>query len=101
MHDVLLPGAVLTLLSSCAKQAEADALKTQVASVQTSVEKLERDARWQEMRGELESFAYLTPGSDGYSVVRWDLGSCHFLQKCTRLREWNSSHAPHRESTDV
>src|SRR5688572_15898765 len=63
---------------SASESADIGSLKTQVETLLTKVEQLERAARDAQTERLLDNFydiAYLTPGSDGFSAVRTDIGT--------------------------
>ncbi|MBI1748057.1 MAG: DUF3251 domain-containing protein [Acidobacteria bacterium] len=49
-------------------------LEAQVTTLKSSVEALERDKSFDKFLKDIDSIAYLTPGSDGYSTIQTDLG---------------------------
>lgn len=49
-------------------------LEVKVKDLTTQVAKVEREASWDRAFKMLDSVAYLTPGSDGYSIVQFELG---------------------------
>jgi len=52
-----------------------EATNAQIASLQKVLEKQSQNAEINEMVAGWEKIAYLTPGSDGYSAVKFDLGA--------------------------
>lgn len=56
---------------SVALQADLDSMKTSLTNME---QKIERDRSLNDFEAHFDSIAYLTPGSDGYSVIKTDLG---------------------------
>jgi hypothetical protein len=50
------------------------ALQQSISALQQRIEELESDDQMEDLFEGLDGVAYLTPGADGYSVVRMDLG---------------------------
>lgn len=50
------------------------AAEAEMATLQASIKDLREKREWDELWENADKFAYLTPGADGYSVVRFDLG---------------------------
>lgn len=72
---------LLTFATGCADQARVATLEKRTAelestvkSLKDSVDRLDREKSFDQFIREAESVAYLTPGSEGYSVIQMDLG---------------------------
>ena len=61
---------VSILISGCADRNDIKKLKREVADLQATVSQLQWDITF----GKFESVAYITPGSDGYAIIKSDLG---------------------------
>ena len=49
-------------------------LDTEVKALKTTIEALQRDRSWDRLLRDVESTAFLTPGTDGYATIATDLG---------------------------
>ena len=81
LHAIVFTIGVGVLCQACtdAKQVNAlekraDDLESQIKTLKTSVDALERDNSFNKLLRDVDSIAYLTPGSDGYSIIETDLG---------------------------
>src|SRR5437870_3830300 len=77
---------LLVALSSCERvsnleqtnkelAAKIDSAQKEVDSLKEKVRNLESDHELEKVLKDLDSVAFLTPGSDGYTVVKTDLGA--------------------------
>lgn len=71
---MIATGSFLALLVSCNQDSRVPALQSQVTALEAKVSQLEDQISVKEMFKDLETIAYLTPGSAGYSVLRSNLG---------------------------
>lgn len=72
------PGAALLLLFSlvgCNQDSRVAPLEVKIAALEKQVEQLEFQVRLQSEVKDWDQIAYLTPGTDGYTVVKMDLGT--------------------------
>lgn len=81
MNDTKLYTTVIVMLSvlltACGQDSRIQALEAQVKELDAKTKELESDVQKLSLNNifrEFEGVAYLTPGSDGYSIVRSDLG---------------------------
>lgn len=68
----LLAGCDLT--SNTALEKKLEATNAQIASLQSDMTELKRKQDIDEFIKSMDNFAYLRPGSDGYSTIKFDLG---------------------------
>jgi Protein of unknown function (DUF3251) len=72
--DQLLPGnAALAKRVTEAEQRTAKA-QADVAKLQQQLAELKQSRQWDEIVKDFDQIAYLTPGAEGYSAIRFDLG---------------------------
>jgi len=57
-----------------ALQKRADDLQAQIKALQDSISQIQADQNLDKLFRDSASIAYLTPGTDGYSIIRTDLG---------------------------
>lgn len=57
-----------------ALEKRASELEAEIQTLKTSVKELEQEKSFDELLKGFETVAYLTPGSEGYSVIQTDLG---------------------------
>ncbi len=67
--------AVLWAMAGCNKDTSVAPMSDRVAALETRVELLEFQARLNSDVNDWDKVAYLTPGSDGYGVIKMDLGN--------------------------
>lgn len=74
-------GLTIVLLASCNQDTRVAPLETKLAALEKQTEQLQQQLEQLQFQVRLQSevkdwdgVAYLTPGSDGYAVVRMDLG---------------------------
>ena len=80
-HTVAVALIVAVLSGGCAERKQVSVLEEkfadltrQLTELKSEVETLRREKSFDELLRNLDSIAYLTPGSDGYSVIQSDLG---------------------------
>jgi outer membrane murein-binding lipoprotein Lpp len=73
--------ALTLLLEGCAHDTRVDVMQRQIQDMtknldelKKEVETLKRDSSWDRFTKDWEGIAYLTPGDEGYSVVKTDFG---------------------------
>jgi len=62
------------LISGCDNSSKVPALESKVASLEKEIADLKQTIELNQMLSGFDKVAYLTPGSDGYSLVKSDLG---------------------------
>lgn len=62
------------LLAGCDQSSKVSTLENKVASLEKEINDLKQKVELNQMLSGFDRIAYLTPGSDGYSVVKSDLG---------------------------
>ena len=65
---------VSLLVASCTQDGRVEPLEARVAALEKQIEQLQYRVRLQSDIKDWDKVAYLTPGSDGYSAVKMDLG---------------------------
>lgn len=70
----LAPMLLASLLLGCSQDSRVPQLEARIAGLEKQLEDIETRLRVQAEIGDWDSIAYLTPGSDGYSVIKMDLG---------------------------
>jgi hypothetical protein len=71
---VVVAGCVDNNQRLASLQKKTDDLQAQVKTLQESLDKEQNERRWDKFVSDSASVAYLTPGSEGYSVIKSDLG---------------------------
>jgi hypothetical protein len=64
----------LAVLAGCSQDNRVAPLEAKVALLEKQVEQLQFQLRFQSEAKDWDQIAYLTPGSDGYAVIKMDLG---------------------------
>lgn len=62
------------LLSGCDQSSKISTLENKMASIEAEINELKQTIEVNSMVSNIDKIAYLTPGSDGYSLVKSDLG---------------------------
>ena len=65
---------LLLLLVSCGHDSKVTDLQSRVITLQEEVKGLKQQMSLNDMFKDLESIAYLTPGTDGYALIKSDIG---------------------------
>lgn len=72
---------VMMVLAGCTEDPRVDKLqqeiasaKNEISSLKKEVAELKRQRDFEEILKDFDKIAYLTPGSEGYSTIRFDLG---------------------------
>lgn len=65
----------LFVLSGCDQGSRVTALENKVATLETELTSLKKKIGLQEMISDWDKVAYLTPGAEGYSLIKSDLGN--------------------------
>lgn len=79
--SALLVIVIVISLAGCAEdprvgnlQREITSAKNEIASLKEEVAELKRQREFEQLFKDFDKIAYLTPGSEGYSTIRFDLG---------------------------
>jgi outer membrane murein-binding lipoprotein Lpp len=63
------------LLTGCDQRSKVTALEVKVTTLETELTNLKQKIEMQEMVSDWDKVAYLTPGAEGYSLIKSDLGN--------------------------
>ena len=72
---VIFWATIMIILGGCTEDHRIDNLQQEIVSLKKEITELKQQMELEQMFKNFEKYAYLTPGNESYSIIRFDLGA--------------------------